>query len=341
VTKPPRRASPPKLGLCLRGLIAAWMTLLSVAALADDPSFDSTPSALRCLVAPDRKEALRYPTGQVEQKNGGIVRVRLTFVSATDAPRVEVFYESAGTAFSDAVLDYVSKYRLPCLVAADAPLLATQEFAFDPGDGRKVMWADVRRDGPSKAHFLECLKGNEGLPDYPSGALGQTLEGVVFARFSFVDPASAPNVEILYDSDSSKLAGAVRQYLARLRLPCMKAGDPPVGAFQQFRFALEGNRHAVLRDAPLSDFVGALDKLESQHVRFDFTTMGCPFEVRFVLRQPYLDNEVGEVERHDPNRREFLEWLKRVDLKLSSRNHRLVIGDSMTITVPCVVLDLL
>ena len=90
----------------------------------------------------------------------------------------------------------------------------------------------------------------------------------------------------------------------------------------------------------LATFVRALDKLEAEHVKFDFANTACPFDVRFVLRQPVLSNEVGEIERSDPNRREFIEWLKTVSLKIPERDRAQVLGDSMTLSVPCGVLDL-
>ena len=278
--------------------------------------------------------------GEAELKNGGVVRLRLTFSVPDSQPRAEVFYETAGRAFRTAVIDYVAAYRLPCIAPGDAPVVATQEFEFDPGDGRKVVWAEVRDEAPARGTSMDCLIAAKEPPEYPSSPFGSSDPGVVLARFSFTDPLSPPKTEILFDGGTSRFSRVVGRYAESYRLPCMKAGGPAIVARQVFHFRVDGQGRSMLKDSSMASFAAALDKLESQHVRFDFTTMGCPFEVRFVLYRPYVDNEVGEIERHDPNRREFLEWLKRVELNLPAKNRRQVIGDSMTIAVPCTVLDL-
>lgn len=318
------------------GVVCAM--LFAPAAQAEGPSFELARSPLQCLVAPDRAE-LRYPQADLERKLGGIVRVRLSFTSATAEPRAEVFF-SSGDGFRDAALDFTAKYRLPCLVPSDGTVIATQEFSFEPGDGRRVIWSDLRDSSADKSRFSSCMTGPSRLPDYPRSMLGGPTQGVVFARYTFTNPSGPPKVEILYDGGSARFARVAEDYGADLRLPCMTSGNGPVIAQQQFRFHLDGDKRSALKDAALPAFVGALDRLESLHVRFDFNTMGCPFEVRFVLRQPYLDNEVGELERRDPNRREFIEWLKHVDFKMSNADRRQVLGDSMTISVPCSILDL-
>ena len=130
--------------------------------------------------------------------------------------------------------------------------------------------------------------------------LGGPTQGVVFAQYTFTDPSAPPKVDILYDGGAPRFARVVERYAAQYRVPCMKPADGPLTAEQQFHFQIDGEKNSVLKNAPLPAFVGALDRLESQHVRFDFNTMGCPFDVRFVLRQPYLENVIGEVEPARP-----------------------------------------
>ena len=59
-----------------------------------------------------------------------------------------------------------------------------------------------------------------------------------------------------------------------------------------------------------------------------------------MLLQPYAPNMVGEVGRSDPNRTEFIEWLKTLALDLPTRMRKHVIGDTITISVPCGLIDL-
>lgn len=319
------------------GVLLATCAIATLAQPSDAYVIEAKESPLSCLLAPGR-EKLEYPRGMAELKQGGIVRIRMTFVARDTAPRTEVFYDSVGDPFRAAALDHAEGYRLPCLKDDEAPFVATQEFQFLPGDGRKVVWNAVRDDRPARKTDWACLTGAERTPDYP---MAENEQGSVFASLRFDDPTSPPKVDIIYDGGSPRFEQTVREYLAGYRLPCMAVGGPPIHAFVPFRFAIEGKRRTLLKDATLSTFVRAIENLESQRVRFDFTTMSCPFEVRFVLRQPYVPNLIGEVESRDPNRRDFIEWLKSVHLSFPAKDLKKVLGDEMTVRVPCVVLDLL
>ncbi len=284
---------------------------------------------------------LKYPPGMIDRKLGGIVRVRLTFFAADKPPRTEVFYDTVGNAFRDAVLDHVASYRLPCLRHDDPPAVMTQEFVFSPLESAKVFWYPLRNEpDAARRNLASCLTGADNVPAYPYSRVDAVENGSVLARFTFIKPDQPPTVEILFDGGSPRFARYVDAYATRLRLPCLPETDSPLKVIQHFSFVMEGTRRSTLRNATLAAFVPAIDKIENERVRFDFRTMGCPFDVRFQLRQPVLPNAVGEVERSDPNRREFLEWLRGVKLKLSAEQRRNVIGDSMTISVPCGELDL-
>lgn len=320
-----------------RALAVTILVAVSTSALAEGPVLESSESALRCLVAPSA-DKLRYDKEAIKEKIGGLVRVRLTFEGPDAAPEVEITYTSVDDELVATVLDRVKSYRLPCLRSGDTPLVATQEFKFDPRDGRKVFWNGVvTQQEDSQKKLLHCLTGAKNIVEYPLGARGV---GVVFANFTFTDPHLPPAVQIVFDGGNGAFAQAVREYSSSLRLPCMTQVDAPIKAFQQFRFLFEGSRLSRLEDTTVAAFVGAIEKPELQHVRFDFTTMSCPFEVLFILRQPYLPNDVGEVESPDPNRRDFVNWLRGVNLRLPERTLRQVLGDSMMITVPCAILDL-
>jgi len=79
--------------------------------------------------------------------------------------------------------------------------------------------------------------------------------------------------------------------------------------------------------------------MNTQKVRFDLTTMGCPFEVDVTAYKPYATNGVAEVGQRDPNRREFLEWLRAATFVFPPAAQRTAIGSSSRVTVPCALLD--
>ena len=80
--------------------------------------------------------------------------------------------------------------------------------------------------------------------------------------------------------------------------------------------------------------------LDKATVYFDFGRMGCPFDLRVSFWQPLSGNRVGEVGVVHPERRHFIEWLQRQQLDLDSRSRNQVLGQSLTVSVPCGVLDL-
>ncbi|WP_295639430.1 hypothetical protein [uncultured Methylibium sp.] len=284
---------------------------------------------------------LSYPKDAADRKEAAVVRVKLTFKSADAAPSVDVLYNSGRAAFAGVVQDHVKTYRLPCLTASAAPVSATQEFQFVPGDGRKVIWSEPRPDADEGDEAMAACLKTKGRPEYPYRALRDGVQGTVLARMTFAGPDAAPQTEIVFDGGSAALANAVKAYVRGYRLPCLEAIRAPVTATQQFTFLVDAESIYVLKDASLKQFLGVIDGLDTQRVRFDLNTMGCPFDLRFTLYQPYQPNAVGEVGTSDPNRRELLEWLKTISLKLPPEAKRLVIGDSMTVAVPCGVLDLL
>jgi len=325
------------------GCLAVFLVGVAGARAAAPIVLDDGASPLRCLVVP--ATALQYPSGGAERKEGGVFRVRLTFESAQDGPRVEVLYSSIAGEYRAAVIDRVERYRLPCLAPGGAAVVATQEFEFIPGDGRKVVTRPPRDDAQKSARLFGCLTGMERPPDYPQWSSlslrSGNSQGTVIASFEFVAPDRPPRVEILFDGGNERFARTVRDHIAGYRAPCLAPVDFPLKGTQPFQFRLEGEPVNIFKDVSLATFVRGIDRLESEQVRFDFTTMGCPFDVRFTLWKPYTNNGVGELERSDPNRREFIEWLRRVDLKVPANVRPTVTGQSMTISVPCGVLDLL
>jgi hypothetical protein len=296
-------------------------------------------SPLGCLTHKEGVQLPAYPEREALLKEGATVRIRLAFEQPDAAPRVDVFFNSGSDVFADLVKAHAKRYRLPCLIANGEPLLATQEFQFVPGDGRKVISGSIR-DEARASEFIRCVSGAESRPNYPRPTYGRPPEGTVIVQLTFVGATSVPKVDVLFDGGSKSLTSAVLAHVAGYRMPCLTAAEAPLKTRQKFSFRLEGASAYVLKDLSLKAFVGGLAELEKQSIRFDFSTMGCPFDVRFELLQPYAPNGVGELERADPNRREFLEWLKTVSLRLPRDAVPKVIGQTTTIAVPCGVLDL-
>lgn len=224
------------------------------------------------------------------------------------------------------------------MVAGAAPVIATQEFRFAL-DGRKVVTGGLRDDLATK-QTLTCLSGDQRRPEFPRDLIGRLPQGNVVVKLKFTDPSDAPEVTVITDAGSWVLRRVVLDHVERYRLPCLPAAGKPVEAMQTFSFRVKGERQYTLNDLTLQQLVDMLDKPELQRVRFDFSTMGCPFDVRLSLFQPFTKNAVAEFERSDPNRREFIEWLTGVALKLPDSAALQIIGQKTTVSVPCGLLDL-
>jgi hypothetical protein len=295
-------------------------------------------SSTECLALVAGTQPLAYPEGELALKREAVVRVRLVFSAADVAPKADVFYNLGPEAMSNAVLDYVRNYRLPCMAAGAEPLVATQEFHFTL-EGRKIVYGGLR-DEPSRKSVIACVTGGERRPEYPRDLKGPLPQGNVIAKLKFSNASDPPTVTILTDAGSRVLRRVVLDHVERYRMPCLPASGKPIEAMQTFFFRQEGARQYTLNDLTLQQLVDGLDKLDQQRVRFDFSGMNCPFEVRVNLYQPYAKNSVGEIDRADPNRREFVEWLRGVALKLPEAAAPQLIGQSMTVSVPCGMLDL-
>jgi hypothetical protein len=297
---------------------------------------EASPTA--CLTSAAAADSPVYPKDELALKSEAIVRVRLVFSAPDAAPKATVFHNLAAQAFSAAVLDHTKSYRLPCMAAGAEPVVATQEFRFTL-DGRRVVYGGLR-DDLSKRRVVDCLVGGEGRPQIPRDQQATLPQGNVIVKMKFTSASEGPKATVLTDAGSRVLRRIVLDHVERYRLPCFEANAKPFEAMQTFSFRFEGERQYTLNDLTLQQLVDALDQPEQQRVRFDFATMGCPFDVRVNLYQPFAKNSVGELERSNPNRREFIEWLSGVALKLPTAAARQIIGQTMTVSVPCGTLDL-
>lgn len=330
---------------CL-GLLLAVASWQPDAALASNFEFAPNKQALACIVKPEGPPA--YPSGMAERKVGSLVRVRMTFAAADAAPEVEVFYNSGETAFGESVKRHVRAYRLPCMPANAAPVIAAQEFRFSPTDARQVFWSPERSErGMTEALLASCLSFGTGKPTYlpstrPSWITSRKGQhGTVLADIRFDGVDLPPTVNILFDGGSAHLANIVLDFVsAQYRFTCGSASDFPVGGTQAFAFRVVGEPELRLKDVDLRTFVGALKDIDRKGAVFDFASMSCPFEVELHMYRPHAENGVGQVGAVDPNRREFIEWLKGATLSLKGDAARELVGAAMRISVPCGKLDL-
>lgn len=296
-------------------------------------------SALDCLANSADTAGPVYPETERLMRTGAVVRVRLSFDKPDAPPEATVFYNSTTIrAFEESVIAHVKRYRLPCMQAGSVAATGTQEFQF-VDDSRKVIYGGVRDTAAARAR-VTCLVKRGDAPVYPQLAFGAEPDrGTVFVSMVFRSPSEPPEVKVLFDGGKGRLARSVRLYVENYRLPCLTPADLPFKTQQSFSFQVGGESVYRLNDLTLAQLIGVVDQWETQKVRFDFATMGCPFDVRLTINQPYASNGVGEIERADPNRREFIEWLSGIKLKLPPEYARDVVAQSLTVSVPCGLLD--
>lgn len=326
--------------MALRDALLVALSLgLPMVALASgfEPATDQQLAA--CLVRPQGTPA--YPAGDVERKSGALVRVNIEFALLDAAPDVEVFFNSGSPAFAQAVKDYVGAYRLSCMAKGAVPVKMAQEFRFRPGDGQPVTFAQARLSGSGEP----CISVGNGVPSYPKlgplWARDLAPQGTVLAEVGFVGVGLPPTVRILFDGGHPKLGLSVANHIvAQYRATCAPALGFPLVGVQSFAFKIDGDAGYRMNDVGLRAFVGALKNLESGGPIFDFDTMACPFDIQLSHLRPYALNFATEVGVADPNRREFIEWLRQATLKLPADAAKQLVGASLKISVPCGKLDL-
>lgn len=331
-----------------RGLWTAGAALLVAAAAQAEPrsAFELRPASqsVTCLtsVRPDQMAPTYAPEERLSAD--AVVRVQLRFSDPTAPPVVRVLASNAGSKLVLAVRDHVLNYRLPCL-KANLSVDAAQEFrvmADDP-TGR----VQERALQESEARFGlpdECLASilNAPPPDF-GRRIPLALKTIV--RLTFNTPDAPPDVQLLFDSGPPTWTAAILESIATYRLPCITAfGGPYIGerifAFLPYNTAAGRTPEQQRAGITLDQFVGLLKRPLGQSVRFDFAAMGCPFQLRFELYQPYLQNKVRDVSDANDTRREFFQWMRGVSFNISDNNLRGVMGEPTLVSVPCGVLDL-
>lgn len=320
------------------GLLSALCLLPAVAVQAVTISL-APSEALRCLT-PDEaaRGAVDYPKELFDRKEGGVVEVELKFTKPDAAPEANVLNEPLRD-LANAVRRHVLNYRVPCLGAGQTTTLR-QSFQFSPTDGRKVNWTRVRDslETAQRAQTRCIVHPSTKAPSYPYNALRVEAEGAVVLRLTFASPDGAPRTEVLDDTPHPHLIETAMDHAAGYRMPCHSG--PPVSTVHQYLFKIEGGERIVAKDVGLVAFLRNVKDIQKAQVYFDLNTMQCPFDVRIELRQPTGDNRVGEVGDAVAERQFFLEWLSRLRLNVDRQTQNRLLGQPMTISVPCGVVSL-
>lgn len=167
-------------------------------------------------------------------------------------------------------------------------------------------------------------------------SLRQHEQGNFLVRLRFASPTEPPVFDIVAGPSHRWLRASLVDFAKGYRLPC-HAGAP-VSLDVLFTFRIEEGARTLLKDLTLRQFVGLARTAPPG--RFDFGTMGCPFDLRVTHFQPYKPHGIGQIGEARAERLDFIEWLSRVELKLDEQTALALLGATFTLSVPCGTLDL-
>ena len=302
---------------------------------------EPTPAS-GCLTATDAKQpAPEYPFVEYKGGNSGRVLVELRFAGPALRPEVVVVDSSGGDAFVDAVKHHARSLRVPCMAPDAEPVALRREYVFKPS-GDTVDAGQVQDAGAARRQALfACIQNrSSGAPAYPWRALRQELQGRVIALLTYTSPDQPPDVQLLHRPSAAELTETVKPWVAGYRLPCFLPGqDQPVRATTVFVFRIEGGAYGFM-PLTLQQFLGGTTNLGLRPLAIDTNTMGCPFELRLVYRQPGLRNTVYNIGPYVAAREPLLEWLRGAALDLKPNALDSIYGDTADIAVPCARLNI-
>lgn len=332
--------------ICVRTIVTKglWMVLFWVCAISahaqqgDEIQLEPEDAMMACLLpAAAERGTPAYPEPANTLGQDATIKVRLTFTSRDSAPSFKFIPDEKNSAFESVVGDFIKRYRLPCFDPGLGPVRATQEFRFRASTKNPVEMAfsEDAKPGLRKSCFSTVPV------KYPARASGAGSEGNVLLEIKFLKRNVPPVVRVLYASGIRDLQAAAVNAAKEYVLGCDIGEDMlPLTATQLFAFRIDGNARVKLRDVTLPQFLRALDRSNLRGVRFDFTTMGCPFDVNIAMRQPYAYNYIVRDGRTEPSQSPFLAWLTTLTMKFPKESEALLVGESIKISVPCMILDL-
>lgn len=325
------------LGMGMQWLVALVLAVSMGAGFAqttEGPEFEAAPANMDCLlpVAAERGVPV-YPGDEWANQRSAKVAVKLTFHSATLPPKAEFVFEKDQFAFEKSIAEYVSRYRLPCFVDGQAPIVMDQVFEFSHNNERSVVYGKF--DPKARRAHLACFYMHP--PKYPDREMA---EGTVILRITFKNKDDEPEVGVVYGGRNRALQAAAARAAKRYRYTCDIPAGEPVTALQRFHFQWLGEKVFGLRDLDLLTFLGSVEREGLGKVRFDFNEMGCPFDLKVGLYRPYARNTLGEFNQSNPKRKPFMDWLAQLTMRFSAESEPYLIGQSIKVSVPCTILDL-
>jgi hypothetical protein len=333
----------------MRGALALAAWLMAASAAMAQQTMLAPSAAVECLSPPAAERGVpEYPFAAYKQQLNGRVRVQLRFTGAALAPAVTVLEQDGDASFVDAVQDHVRSLRVPCL-QGEQPVDLLFDFVFRPDEPRPAPLPQDADDA-RRAQLARCLtnQGGSNMPDYPPAALRQNVQGRVLVAMRFDAPDRPPEVRLLPRTGgdaadkrrhpSALFLPPLRDWTAGYRLPCLQG--PPVTLTQTYVYRIEGDAFGFMPGLGLRDVLPLVQGLRQQRLLFDFSTMGCPFDVALQYRQPNLPNRVRVLGDPHPARGPFVDWLRQARLDLPAKSLDAVYGDELRFTVPCLKIDL-
>lgn len=298
-------------------------------------------AALACMTPPLAERGQpAYPAIQLERKDGATVRVELVFDGPDMAPALRLlddFYVQDD--FVESVRAHVRRFRVPCMPAGAEAVRVAQTYVFTPGDGRKVVGLPPRDLSLAReAALAKCLTRITpgSRPEYPTMAERFGDQGNFLVRLRFTGPNEPPEPEFVAGPKHRWFRESVATFVAGFRLPCHEGA--PASLDLLFHFQIDGGPRTRLKDMTLRQFVGLART--TPPARFDLRTMGCPFDLQVLHRQPFAAHRVGQLGEARAERADFIAWMSQVQFNLDESTALEVLGDTFTVHVPCATLDL-
>lgn len=327
-----------RLALPACALLLSWMGWAP--AQASDQVQVSSP-ALACLtMAEGAASKPDYPEFYIKRKEGGKVKVQLDFAQPDAAPAVTLLSKTQHPELNDIIEDYVKRFRVPCMKAANGPVRLTQQYVFDPDGAARVVAAPTRdADDAERLEQLSCIKtaAGHGRPRYAQEALRNEQTGTFIVKMQFHAADQPPALSFLAAPASRSLRESVSEYAAGLRMPCLRS--KPVELIYSFIFSLEGDSRKILRDTRIDKLVGGARKLQ-RPAYFDFNKMACPFDLRMQYLQPFSRNQIQQLDSALDAREPLMDWLESLTLDVDGPTSASIYGSTMLITVPCGKIDI-
>lgn len=334
----------------MRWIAAVLGLVLSLPAAAQQVTLE-TSAAVSCLTPPvGQRGAPDYPFVAFKADQTGRVQVMLTFTASDARPAVKVLAHEGDYSFVESVEEHVRRFRLPCHDGGPTPVQLQFDFDFRPDDQKVYASAPVDGDAADRQAQLACMMHKSGAKqtEYPQQALRIGAQGRVLARLRFEAPDQPPAVEILPRAgpEASQRARRATQvfldpieaWVAGLRMPCLSGR--PITTIMTFVYRMDGEAYGFKPGLTLLQLLPIVRNIRVQRLNFDFTQMGCPFEVALQYRQPRLPNWVSEMDTHNLARQPFLDWLRQSDFDLPDPSLEVLYGDTVQVAVPCVKINL-